>query len=56
MASTLGVDNPFRYRGYYYDTENRTVLSGKSLLQSGIRQNDECGQFVSAGHEQNNTE
>ena len=21
MASTLGMDNPFRYRGYYYDTE-----------------------------------
>ena len=21
MASTLGQDNPFRYRGYYYDTE-----------------------------------
>ena len=22
MASTLGVDNPFRYRGYYYDEES----------------------------------
>ena len=22
LASTLGVDNPFRYRGYYYDTES----------------------------------
>ena len=22
MASTLGVTNPFRYRGYYYDTES----------------------------------
>ena len=22
MASTLGVDNPFRYRSYYYDTES----------------------------------
>jgi uncharacterized protein RhaS with RHS repeats len=21
MAGTLGIDNPFRYRGYYYDTE-----------------------------------
>ena len=21
MASTLGAKNPFRYRGYYYDTE-----------------------------------
>ena len=21
LASTLGADNPFRYRGYYYDTE-----------------------------------
>ncbi len=21
MADTLGVDNPFRYRGYYYDTD-----------------------------------
>ncbi|MCI6123170.1 MAG: hypothetical protein MR714_02860 [Christensenellaceae bacterium] len=21
MATTLGADNPFRYRGYYYDTE-----------------------------------
>ena len=22
LASTLGADNPFRYRGYYYDTES----------------------------------
>ena len=22
MAATLGADNPFRYRGYYYDTES----------------------------------
>ena len=21
LANTLGADNPFRYRGYYYDTE-----------------------------------
>lgn len=21
LASTIGADNPFRYRGYYYDTE-----------------------------------
>ena len=21
LATTLGADNPFRYRGYYYDTE-----------------------------------
>ncbi len=21
LASTLGVDNPFRYKGYYYDFE-----------------------------------
>ena len=29
LASTLGIDNPFRYRGYYYDTE-----SGLYYLQS----------------------
>ena len=29
MASTLGADNPFRYRGYYYDNE-----SGFYYLQS----------------------
>ena len=29
MAATLGVDNPFRYRGYYYDNE-----SGFYYLQS----------------------
>ena len=29
MAATLGADNPFRYRGYYYDTE-----SGFYYLQS----------------------
>jgi RHS repeat-associated core domain len=22
LASTVGVQNPFRYRGYYYDTES----------------------------------
>ena len=21
LSTTLGADNPFRYRGYYYDTE-----------------------------------
>ena len=28
MASTLGAANPFRYRGYYYDTESGLYLVG----------------------------
>jgi len=27
MASTLGQDNPFRYRGYYYDKLDSSELS-----------------------------
>ncbi len=25
MASTLGQDNPIRYRGYYYDNERKII-------------------------------
>ena len=27
MAATLGQDNPFRYRGYYYDTERQGCIT-----------------------------
>ncbi len=42
MAATLGVDNPFRYRGYYYDEE-----TGFYYLQSRYY-NPEWGRFVNA--------
>ncbi|GFZ33900.1 hypothetical protein CSC2_44260 [Clostridium zeae] len=41
LASTLGVKNPYRYRGYRYDTE-----TGLYYLQS--RYNAEWGRFVNA--------
>ena len=42
MASTLGRDNPFRYRGYYYDTE-----TGFYYLNARYY-NSELGRFISA--------
>ena len=41
MASTLGKDNPFRYRGYYYDTE-----TGLYYLNARYY-NPEWGRFIS---------
>jgi RHS repeat-associated protein len=42
LASTLGVKNPYRYRGYRYDTE-----TGLYYLQSRYY-NPEWGRFVNA--------
>jgi len=42
MASTLGVDNPFRYRGYFYDTETSLYY-----LQSRYY-NPDMGRFINA--------
>ena len=42
MASTLGQDNPFRYRGYYYDTE-----TGFYYLNARYY-NPELGRFISS--------
>ena len=42
MAETLGVDNPFRYRGYYYDTE-----TGFYYLNSRYY-DPEVGRFINA--------
>ncbi len=42
LASTLGVKNPLRYRGYYYDTE-----SGFYYLQSRYYDPDTC-RFLNA--------
>ncbi len=42
LASTLGVDNPFRYRGYYYDKEN-----GLYYLKSRYY-NPQIGRFINA--------
>ena len=42
LASTLGVDNPLRYRGYYYDTD-----SGLYYLQSRYY-DPELGRFLNA--------
>jgi RHS repeat-associated protein len=41
LASTVGAQNPFRYRGYYYDTE-----SGLYYLQSRYY-NPEISRFIS---------
>lgn len=41
LASIVGTINPFRYRGYYYDTE-----TGLYLLQSRYY-NPEIGRFIS---------
>ena len=46
MASTLGAVNPFRYRGYYYDTE-----SGFYYLQSRYY-DPQVGRFLNAGNTQ----
>ena len=42
LASTLGADNPFRYRGYYYDTE-----TGLYYLMTRYY-DPEVGRFLSA--------
>lgn len=42
MAGTLGIDNPFRYRGYYYDTETELYY-----LQSRYY-NPSWGRFLNA--------
>ncbi len=42
LASTLGQDNPFRYRGYYYDTE-----TGFYYLQTRYY-DPEVGRFLNA--------
>ena len=42
LASTLGADNPFRYRGYYYDTE-----TGLYYLMTRYYDPEVC-RFVSA--------
>ena len=41
LASTVGIQNPFRYRGYYYDTE-----TGLYYLQSRYY-NPEISRFIS---------
>lgn len=42
MASTLGVDNPFRYRGYYYDEETGLYYLNQRYY------NPEWSRFVNA--------
>lgn len=42
LVSTLGVDNPIRYRGYYYDTE-----TGLYYLQSRYY-DPHTGRFINA--------
>ena len=45
MASTLGLHNPLRYRGYVYDQE-----SGLYYLQSRYY-NPEIGRFINADNQ-----
>ena len=47
LASTLGKNNPFRYRGYIYDEE-----TGFYYLQSRYY-NPEVGRFISADSQLN---
>ena len=42
MASTIGADNPFRYRGYYYDEETGLYYLNQRYY------NPEWGRFISA--------
>ena len=37
LATTVGVKNPFRYRGYYYDTETGMYYLKSRYYDSGIR-------------------
>ena len=37
MASTIGAQNPFRYRGYYYDTETGMYYLGSRYYDPEIR-------------------
>jgi RHS repeat-associated protein len=41
LSSTIGVKNPFRYRGYYYDTETGLYLLQSRYYGPGI------GRFIS---------
>ena len=36
LATTLGADNPFRYRGYYYDTETGLYYVSSRYYDSEI--------------------
>jgi len=49
LASTVGAENPFRYRGYYYDTE-----TGLYYLQSRYY-DSEIGRFISKDGESYHT-
>ena len=42
LASTLGADNPFRYRGYYYDTESGLYYLQTRYYDAAI------GRFINA--------
>ena len=42
MASTLGQDNPFRYRGYYYDEETELYYLNQRYY------NPQWGRFINA--------
>ena len=42
MAATLGADNPFRYRGYYYDTESGLYYLQTRYYDAAI------GRFINA--------
>ena len=42
MASTLGVDNPFRYRGYYFDEETDLYYLNQRYY------NSEWGRFINS--------
>lgn len=49
MASTLGVDNPFRYRSYYYDTESGLYYLNSRYYDAKVCRFVNADSYVSTG-------
>ena len=49
MASTLGVDNPFRYRGYYYDEESGLYYLNSRYYDPVTRRFVNADGYISTG-------
>ena len=45
MSETLGKDNPYRFKGYYYDDEMRMYYTEEPLLSAGDLQVYQCGRI-----------
>ena len=49
LASTLGADNPFRYRGYYYDTESCFYYLNSRYYDAKVCRFVNADSYVSTG-------